>query len=440
MALANLRPPCEEAAAQAAPETPGCAAHAKRWVLTATVLASSLVFLEATVINVALPAIQQSLDAPVAMMQWIASTYTLALAALTMVCGALGDRFGRRRMLLLGLSLFAVASIAAGLAANGVELIGARALQGVSAAVITPNSLAHLSGSFPRAERGRALGVWSAASSLTGSAAPLLGGWLVDAVSWRAVLLLGAPVALAALGVCIARVPENRAPRAAVRLDVLGASLATLAFATITAGLISATGSASFETAGTLVVVGLVVLAVFVWCEARVATPMMPLDLFRGRTFSAANLFTLLLYFAVPATFFLVPFTLVQAYGYSATATGAVFLPFALVMGALSRWAGGLLDHYGARLPLALGSVLVAAGMALFVRPLAGPASWVAFALPMAIVGVGMALIAAPLTTVVMGAVGNEKAGVASGINNTVARLAGLLAVTIAGLVALAVF
>ena len=219
MTLPMLRPPCEEAAAHAAPETPGCAAHAKPWVLGATVLASSVVFLEATVINVALPAIQQALGASVATMQWIASAYTLALAALTLVGGALGDRLGRRRLLAVGLGLFTAASLGAGLAPSSIALIVARALQGLGAALVAPNSLAHLSASFPRAERGRALGIWSAASALTGGAAPLLGGWLVDAASWRAVFLLCVPLTVAALVVVMMRVPESRAPRGGTTLD-----------------------------------------------------------------------------------------------------------------------------------------------------------------------------------------------------------------------------
>lgn len=440
MTLPMLLPPCEEAAARAAPETPGCASHAKPWVLTATVLASSVVFLEATVINVALPGIQQALGTSVATMQWIASVYTLALAALTLVGGALGDRLGRRRLLAVGLSLFTLASLAAGLAPNGVALIVARALQGLGAALVAPNSLAHLSASFPRAERGHALGIWSAAAALTGGAAPLFGGWLVDSVSWRAVFLFCVPLTLAALLVVVTRVPESRAPRRGFRLDTLGAVLAALAFATITAGLIDAAGHSDSVRVWGLLPTGLALLAAFIWWESHSAAPMMPPALFRSRAFSAANLLTLLLYFAVSGTFFLLPFMLVRAYGYSATLTGAVFLPFALIMGVLSSWAGGLIDRWGAKRPLVLGPLVVAAGLTLFGRPLGDGDYWTTFAPPMALLGLGMALTAAPLTTVVMSAVDADKAGIASGINNTIARLAALLAVAVAGLVALSVF
>ena len=440
MTLPMLLPPCEEAAARVAPETPGCASHAKPWVLTATVLASSVVFLEATVINVALPGIQQALGASVATMQWIASVYTLALAALILVGGALGDRLGRRRMLAVGLSLFTLASLAAGLAPNSHALIVARALQGLGAALVAPNSLAHLSASFPRAERGHALGIWSAASALTGGAAPLLGGWLVDAVSWRAVFLFCVPLALAALLVVAMRVPESRAPRGAAALDALGAMLAALAFAAITGGLIDAAGRSDAVRVWALLLSGLALLAAFIWWESHAGAPMMPPALFRSRAFSAANLLTLLLYFALTGTFFLLPFMLVRAYGYSATLTGAVFLPFALIMGMLSSWAGGLIDRWGAKRPLVLGPLMVAVGLMLFGRPLGDGDYWTTFAPPMAMLGLGMALTAAPLTTVVMGAVDPDTGGVASGINNTIARLAGLLAVAVVGLIALAVF
>ena len=439
MTLPVLPPPCEMAAAQVAPETPGCASHAKKWVLGAAVLASSVVFLEATVINVALPAIQQTFAAPVTTMQWIANTYTLALASLTLVGGALGDRRGRRRVLIAGLCLFTVATLATGLAPNGIALIAGRMLQGTGAALVAPNSLAMLSAAFPRNERGRALGVWSAAAALTGGAAPLFGGWLVDAVSWRAVFLLGVPPALIALALVATRVPESRAPGVSTPLDLAGAGLAALAFATLTAGLIAAAGRGG-SAAIALLLSGVSLLLAFLWVESHRAAPMMPPALFRSRAFSAANLVTLLVYFATSAAFFLLPFALVQGYGYSAALTGAVFLPFAAAMGLLSRWSGGLVERWGARRPLVLGPALTGLGLLLFAQPLGDGGYWTTFFPPMALIGIGMAITAPPLTAVVMGAVDVGQAGVASGVNNTVARVAALLAVAVAGAVALEVF
>ncbi|HSP99952.1 MAG TPA: MFS transporter, partial [Candidatus Dormibacteraeota bacterium] len=439
MTMPLLRPPCEEAAAAVAPETPGCAAHAKRWVLGASVLASSVVFLEATVINVALPAIQSALDAPVATMQWIANTYTLALASLTLVGAALGDQHGRRRLLIVGLALFSVATMLTALAASSGTLIAGRGLQGLGAALVAPNSLALLSGAFPRAERGRALGIWSAAAALTGGVAPLVGGWLVDAASWRAVFLFGVPPALIALAVVAARVPESRAPGGGAPLDLPGAALAALAFASLTAGLIAIARNGD-SSAAFLLLAGVALLGAFLWVETRVASPMMPLALFRSPAFSTANLLTLLVYFALSAAFFLLPFALVQGYGYSAARTGAVFLPFAAAMSVLSSWTGGLIERRGARLPLVLGPALTAGGLALLAMPLGDGAYWTTFAPPMTLIGVGMALTAPAVTTLVMSAVDVQQAGIASGVNNTVARLAALLAVAVAGAVALAVF
>lgn len=439
MSTPALRPPCEGAAAEAAPETPGCAAHARRWVLAGTVLASSTVFLESTVINVALPAIQGALGAAIAELQWIANAYTLVVAALTLVGGALGDRFGRRRMLAIGLVVFIAGTCAAALAGSGIALIAARAVQGLGAALVEPNSLAHLSASFPRNARGRAIGVWSAASAVTGGGSPLIGGWLVDAGSWRAVFLLAIPFALVALVLAVARMPESRAS-AAARIDVAGAALATLALAAITYGLIAAAAGAARPVSWGAVLLGMALLAAFVWHEARTRSPMVPLGLFRVRTFSAANLLTLLLYFAISGTFFLLPLNLAQAHGYSATWIGTVYLPFALAMGVLSHWAGGLVDRWGAKRPLVIGPLITAAGLALLGRPGPDSAYWSAFFAPMLLVGIGMAVTVAPLTAVVMGTVEPGRAGVASGINNTVARLASLLAVAVVGLIALTAF
>lgn len=437
MTMPMVQAPCEAATAGVAAETPGCAAHAKPWVLTAAVLASTVVFLEATVINVALPAIQTSLGAPVATMQWIANCYTLALASLTLVGAALGDRRGRRRMLLIGLTLFSIATVLTGLAVSHQTLIAARLLQGAAAALVAPNSLSLLGGSFPRAERGRALGIWSAAAALTGGVAPLLGGWLVDAVSWRAVFLIGVPPSLLALVVIAARVPENRAPGGGAPLDLRGAALAALAFAALIAGLIGIGRGADHALA--LLLGGVALLAAFLWTESRVASPMMPLGLFRTRAFSAANLLTLLVYFALAAAFFLLPFALVQGYGYTAAETGAVFLPFAAAMTMLASWGGGLIERWGARVPLVVGPILTAAGLALLSLPL-DAGTWLSFAPAMVLVGSGMAITAPALTAVVMGAVDMAQAGVAAGVNNTIARLAALLAVAVAGAVALAVF
>jgi EmrB/QacA subfamily drug resistance transporter len=436
-----VRPPCEEAALRVAPDTPGCAAHAKRWVLLASILGSSIAFTEATIINVALPAIQQSLKASIAQMQWVASAYTLFLAALTLLGGALGDHYGRRRMSVVGLAVFAGATVWCAVASDAIQLIVGRGLQGVGAALLTPNSLAQISAAFPRIERGRAIGIWSAATSLSGGAAPLLGGWLIDAISWRAIFLVGVPPALLTLALAVARVPESRAAGPRAPIDGRGAATATLALAALTYGLVSA-GSHGWTRPAVLAALGGAAtgFAAFVWMEARNAAPMMPLAVFRSRTFSGANVLTLLLYGALTAAFFLLPFNLVRVHGYSATLTGAAYLPFAISMGLLSRWAGGLLDRYGARLPLVIGPLLVAAGLALLAWPGTGGAYWQTFFLPMTVVGIGMAVTAAPLTAAVMGAVDPASAGIAAGINNTVARLAALLAVAVVGLAAVPLF
>ena len=424
-----------------APETPGCASHAKRWVLLATILGSSIAFLEASVINVALPAMQSALGASVSEMQWIASAYTLVLAALTLVGGAAGDRFGRLRLFRWGAIALAAASVGCGLASNASQLIAGRALQGIGAAMLIPNSLALLSGSFPRAERGRVIGIWSACTALTGAGSPILGGWLVDTVSWRAGFLSVVPLALATLAVARRRVPEPPRRRDPPAVDWLGGILATaglggLVFAIIasgSSGVDSRTLVAS-ATGGILCLAGLVAL------ESRSPSPMIPLSVFRSPGFRAANLLTLLLYFGVSAVFFVLPFNLVQVQGYSATLTGAAYLPFALILGALSPWVGRLADRLGTRPLLVGGPVIAAAGLALFALPNIGGSYWVTFFPAMATVGLGMALTVTPLTATVMGGVDVAQAGVASAVNNTVARVGALLAVAAIGIVTLPLF
>jgi EmrB/QacA subfamily drug resistance transporter len=412
-----------------------------RWVLAATILGSGMTFLDGTAVNVALPALQRDLGAAVAQVQWVIEAYALFLSALLLVGGSLGDRYGRRRMFLIGTAGFAVSSAACGLAANTSQLIAARALQGIFSALLVPGSLALLSSFFDESRRGKAVGAWSAFSAITAAIGPLMGGWLIDEASWRWVFFLNLPLALAVIVISLRSVPESRDEEDDARPDLAGAVLATLGLGGITFGLIESSrlGWAHPLVPGSIVA-GAAALAGFLAVEARVKDPMMPLSLFRSRTFAGANLLTLWLYAAMGGALFFLPFNLIQVHRYTATAAGAALLPFIILMFLLSRWAGGLADRHGPRLPLTAGPAIVAAGYALFAFLGSDGTYWTDFFPAILVLGFGMSICVAPLTTAVLGAVEKRHAGIASGINTAVSRSAGLLAIAALGVLMLGLF
>ena len=429
--------PCGAGAIRSSPSVPGCVRQ-RSWVLAAAVLGSTLAFVDRSVVNVALPAIEGSLRTSLVAMQWVVNGYTLSMSALLLLGGAAADQFGRRLMFIVGVSVFAVASIGCGIAPDVEILIVARAVQGAGAALLIPCSLALIGAAFAEEDRGVAIGIWAGASAIASGVAPLLGGWLVDHWSWRVIFLINPLVAVPTLWITMRRVPESRNPNAPPGVDWRGAALAIIGLGSLVYGLITSStlGWSHVLVIGSLSA-GVALLFAFVLAERTGAAPMMPLELFRSRRFSGVNLLTLLLYGALGAAFFFLPFLLIQARGYSATAAGAAFLPFTLIVGVLSRWSGRLGDELGARWPLIVGSALTAAGFALLGG--GGGFYWVTLA-AMTVLGFGMGIAVAPLTTTVINAVPPDRTGVASGINNAVASVGGLLVIAILGSVASSIF
>ncbi len=411
---------------------------AGRWVLLATVLASGLAMLDATVVNVALPRLGTELNADLGGLQWTLNGYTLTLASFILLGGSLGDRLGRRRIFVIGTAWFAVASALCGLAPNIETLIAARALQGIGGALLTPGSLAIISASFAPEDRSRAIGAWSGLGGIAGAVGPFLGGWLIDVWSWRLVFLVNLPLAVLVIVVALRHVPESHDPTATHQLDIPGAVLGALGLAGLTYASIAAGEHGASATTLVTGTVGVLALVAFVVVERTSTHPLVPPGLFASRQFTAANVVTFLVYAALGVVFFLLVLDLQVVAGFSPLVAGTALLPVTVIMLALSARSGALAQRIGPRLQMTVGPLVAAAGVLLMLR--AGPdASYLTDVLPAVIVfGLGLATMVAPLTSAVLAAAPGEHAGVASGVNNAVARAGGLLAVallpTVAGL------
>jgi len=391
-----------------------------------------MAFLDSTVMNVALPAVQMDLELSAREVQWVFGAFAVVLAAFLLLGGTLGDHYGRRRIFVVGAAIFAVGSVWCALAPGPTQLIAARAVQGAGGALLVPASLAIVGASFEGRARAKAIGLWGALSGIAMAVGPILGGWLVEDVSWRAAFLITPAMALVAIPIALRHVPESRDPEAH-KLDLIGAALATIALGALVYGLIesSASGFADPVVLASLLL-GAFALWTFVFLERRENDPMVPPSLFRSRNFDGANLVTLLFYMSLTGSLYFVPFLMMQVHGYSALVTGSVFLPFVAMALLLGRLSGRICARFGTKVPLVASSLAAGVGYALFALTGVEHGSyWTSFFPAMVVQGFGMALIITPLTTVALGSVEGEHSGLASGVNNAAARVAAPLAVAV---------
>lgn len=424
-------------------QTTSLSIQQEKWLLVATITASSLAFIDFSAINVALPAIQRAFELKGKALLWIVNSYSLFLSALMLLGGSLGDYVGRKKIFIIGIVTFSASSLICGISPNSFILIGGRALQGIGGALMVPGSLSMISALIPKNRRGRAYGTWSTFSALTTIIGPILGGWLAGAGLWRFIFFINIPLAIAVIFILTLKVPESR-NNSTQKIDWIGGGLATFGLAGLTYGFIEASDKGWGQPAIMLsLIAGLVFLVIFLIQEYQTKEPMMPLHLFKNSTFSGANLLTLLVYGALSTTLFFLPLNLIQVQGYSEFQAGLAILPFALIISILSRLIGSLVDRLGNRLFLIGGPLLTGTGF--FVLSLTGLTDnpiqyWNEFFLPIIMIGAGMGVTVAPLTTSVMTAVSENYSGIASGINNAIARTAGVLAIAILGTIALTDF
>ena len=407
-----------------------------RWVVAAAVLGSGVAFLDGTVVNAALPAIADDLHANLGDLQWVLTGYLLTLGSLLVLGGSLGDRYGRRKVFVIGLVAFAGTSLLCGIAPDVGFLIAARCLQGVAAALLVPNSLAMVSASFRPQDRGRAIGAWSGLGGIATALGPFLGGWLIDSVSWRLVFVINLPIAAAAVWIALRHVPESRDEHAGAHLDLAGSVLLTVGLAGLVYALIEGPGHGWPSRALVLGAIGVAALGAFFFVEARRTNPMVPLPIFRSQQFSGANAVTFAVYAALGTVTFLLVVHLQTDLGYSALEAGASLLPITVCMLLFSARSGALAQRIGPRMPMTLGALIVALGMVLLGRVEPGTTYWTTVFPGVLVLGLGLSLTVAPLTATVLGAVEDSHAGIASAINNAVARIAGLIMIAVVPAVA----